>query len=162
MTRTSDKAPTQRQLRVGEEIRHALAEVFERGTVRDPAVAGVALTVTEVRISPDLRNATVFLVRLGGGPLDEVLTGLRKARAFLRREVAIRIHTKFVPDLRFESDPSFDYAEYINGLLHRPEVARDLGAPPSAEDDGDDGDEEDDGAEDGAAAAAPPPADEGR
>jgi ribosome-binding factor A len=126
MSRTGSKPPSQRQLRVGEEIRHALAEVFERGAVHDPAVAGIPLTVAEVRVSPDLRNATAYVMRLGGGDMSEVLKGLRKARAFLRHEVGARMATKFTPDLRFEVDPTYDYAAHIDDILHRPDVARDL------------------------------------
>jgi len=118
--------PGQRQLRVGEEIRHVLAYVFERETFRDPALADVRLTVTEVRPSPDLRHARVYIVPLGGGDTTAILEGLKRVKPFLRREIASRLSTKFIPDLIFAADESFDEAERIGRLLHRPEVARDL------------------------------------
>jgi ribosome-binding factor A len=120
------KAPGQRQLRVGEEIRHVLARIFERETLRDPALANVRLTVTEVRPSADLRHARVYVVPLGGGKMDEILEGLRRVRPYLRREVANHLTMKFIPDLSFASDNSFDEAAHILTLLHQPEVARDL------------------------------------
>ena len=128
MARKTPRAqpPGQRQLRVGEEIRHVLAYVFERETFRDPALADVRLTVTEVRPSPDLRHARVYIVPLGGGDTAAILEGLKRVKPFLRREIASRLSTKFIPDLIFAADESFDEAERIGRLLHRPEVARDL------------------------------------
>lgn len=127
MPKTNNRAPSQRQLRVGEEIRHALADIFERGDhVHVKALQDVALTVSEVRASPDLRQATVFVMRLGGGDMTEILEGLNKAKPYLRHLVGERIHTKYTPDLRFAVDASFDEAQRIDDLLHRPEVARDL------------------------------------
>ena len=82
------RAPSQRQLRVGEELRHVLAHVLERGDLRDPGLAGVTVTVTEVRVSPDLRNATAYVVPLGGGAAEDVLGALARARPYLRRKVA--------------------------------------------------------------------------
>lgn len=124
--RNSKHPPGQRLLRVGEEIRHALAEIFERETFRDPALANVSVTVTEVRPSPDLRHARVYIVPLGGGDTQPVLEGLRRVKPFLRRRIAEMIHMKFLPDLVFAADTTFDQAEHIATLLHRPEVARDL------------------------------------
>jgi ribosome-binding factor A len=118
--------PGQRQLRVGEEIRHALAAVFERETFRDPDLEGVTLTVTEVRPSADLRHARVYVVPLGGGDPTPILEGLKRVKPFLRRQVAERVQMKFVPDLVFAADTTFDQAAHIANLLHRPEVARDL------------------------------------
>ncbi|WP_413204692.1 30S ribosome-binding factor RbfA [Rhodospirillum sp. A1_3_36] len=126
MPRNSSKPPSQRQLRVGEEIRHVLAEIFERGDVHDPAVSGIPLTVSEVRLSYDLKNATVYVMRLGGGEMKEILKGLVKARSYLRHLIGARLATKFTPDLRFEVDPTYDYAAHIDDILHTPEVARDL------------------------------------
>lgn len=123
------KAPSQRQLRVGEEIRHALSGVFMREEFRDPALAHVTLTVTEVRASPDLRNATAFVVPLGGldtAERKEVLKGLRRVAPFLRSQIAKAIHLKFAPMLSFQYDQSFDEASHIDELLRSPEVARDL------------------------------------
>ena len=126
MTRRVERGPSQRQLRVGEELRHALAWILERGEVRDPDLKGVSVTVTEVRVSPDLRNATVFVLPLGGGETAAVVTGLTRARPFLRRQVANAVRLKFVPDIRFRADPSFDEARRIDTLLRDPAVARDL------------------------------------
>jgi ribosome-binding factor A len=126
MARHRSKAPGQRQLRVGEEIRHALAHIFERETLRDPALSNVRLTVTEVRPSADLRSARVYVVPLGGGDMKEILAGLARVRPFLRREIASRVDMRFTPDLTFAADTSFDEAAHILKLLHKPEVARDL------------------------------------
>lgn len=139
MGRSSEKSASQRQLRVGEEIRHALARVFERGLLRDPALFGVSVTVTEVRVSPDLRNALAFVMPLGGGDSQAVAEALGRAAPFLKREVARSVHLKYVPNLTFEADPSFDYAGRIENLLHEPDVARDLGG--EADDGGLDRDE---------------------
>jgi ribosome-binding factor A len=126
MARQRPKAPGQRQLRIGEEIRHALAWILERETFRDPALSATRVTVTEVRPSPDLRHARVYIVPLGGGDPKPVLAGLRRVKPFLRRELASRLTTKFIPDLIFAADETFDEAERIGRLLHKPEVARDL------------------------------------
>ena len=128
MPRQRTKAPGQRQLRMGEEIRHALAYIFEREEFRDPALAGVKLTVTEVRPSPDFRHARVYVVPLGGGDMKPILAGLARVKPFLRRRIAEGITSKFVPDLAFAEDESFDRAAHIAQLMHRPEVARDLAA----------------------------------
>lgn len=121
------KPPSQRQLRVGEELRHVIANIIERGDIRDPDLAGRAITVTEVRISPDLKNATVFVVPLGGGEIEPLLKGLKRARPFLRHEIARQVDLRAVPDLFFEADTSFDEASRIDALLRSPEVRRDLG-----------------------------------
>ncbi len=121
-----NKAPGQRQLRIGEELRHVLAGIFERETFRDPALVGVRLTVTEVRPGPDLRHARVYVVPLGGGNMTAILEGLKRVKPFLRREVAARVQMRFIPDLIFAADTTFDEAESISRLLHRPEVARDI------------------------------------
>jgi ribosome-binding factor A len=126
MARQRPKAPGQRQLRVGEEIRHVLAGIFEREQFRDPALIDVRLTVTEVRPSPDLRHARVYVVPLGGGDMKQVLEGLKRVKPFLRREVARRVSIKFIPDLIFSADTTFDEAEHISRLLHQPGVARDI------------------------------------
>ncbi|MDA8253830.1 MAG: 30S ribosome-binding factor RbfA [Rhodospirillales bacterium] len=120
------KPPSQRQLRVAEEIRHLLAGIFARGEVRDPDLAGVSLTVTEVRISPDLRQATAFVTRLGRSDVAEKLPALRHAAPFLRREVARGLRLRYAPELSFLADTSIDYAMHVDELLHRPEVRRDL------------------------------------
>ena len=126
MARERQSGPSQRQLRVGEELRHALAEIFRRETFRDPDLAGVTLTFTEVRVSPDLRQATVYLMPLGGDARDKVLAGLGRVKSFLRRQVGSIVRLKFVPDLHFRIDESFDEAERIDRLFRDPAVARDL------------------------------------
>lgn len=136
------KPPSQRQLRVGEELRHIIAGIIERGDVRDPDLAGRAITVTEVRVSPDLKNATVFVLPLGGGEVAGVIKGLKRARAFFRHEVARQVDLRVAPELFFEPDTSFDEASRIDALLRLPKVARDLGATGdlrrSESDDGED------------------------
>jgi len=126
MTKRADRGPSQRQLRVGEELRHALAWILERGEVRDPDLKDVPVTVTEVRVSPDLRSATVFVVPLGGGGTEAILAGLTRARPFLRRRVGSAVRLKFVPDITFRADTSYDEAGRIDALLRDPGIARDL------------------------------------
>jgi ribosome-binding factor A len=120
------KAPSQRQLRVAEEIRHVLAGVFARGEIRDPELADVAVTVTEVRIGPDLKRATVFVTRLGRSDIAEKLPALKRAAPFLRAQVAKALRLRAAPDLSFLADTSIDYAMHVDELLRAPEVARDL------------------------------------
>ena len=127
MKGSSARAPTQRQLRVGELIRHTLADILQRGEVHDPDLEGILVTVPEVRMTPDLRLATVFVVPLGGKGVDVVIPALERNRKFLRGEVSHRIDLRFAPDLRFRLDKSFDEGEHIDALLRRPEVKRDLG-----------------------------------
>ncbi len=143
MKRHESRGPSQRQLRVGEEIRHALAWVLERGEVRDPALAGRVVTVTEVRVSPDLTNATAFVVPLGGGDPSTVLDALNRAVPFLRHEIGHRVRLRKVPRLSFKADTSFDEAARIETLLHRPDVMRDL--DPGRDDGGEVGGGGDDG-----------------
>ena len=129
MVRRASSAPTQRQLRVGEEIRHSIAWALERGEVRDHAVVGVAITVTEVRISPDLKNATVFITPLGGGDQEAVTAvtdGLNRAAPFFRRMIAKQLELRAVPRLKFIPDVSFDKASEMDALMRRADVARDL------------------------------------
>ena len=126
------RAPSQRQLRVGEEIRHALAQVIERGEAHDPALQGTVVTVTEVRISPDLKNATAFVVPLGGGKTPEeikdLIKALNHAAPFFRSRIAQMVTLKYAPRVSFRADDSFDEAGRIDALLHDPSVARDLDA----------------------------------
>ena len=127
MSKRNVRAPSQRQLRVGEEVRHALAHIIERKEVRDPDLAGKAITVTEVRISPDLRNATAYVVPLGGiGDVVEITAALNRIKSFLRHRVAQCVHLRSAPNLSFLADTTFDEAGHINDLLHLTEVARDL------------------------------------
>lgn len=131
----SGKAPSQRQLRVGEELRHILAELLGRGDLHDPALAGKSITVSEVRSSPDMRHATVFVMPLGGaGDVAEIVGALNHAAPYLSHEVGRRITMKFTPRLHFELDQVFSEAEHIESMLRRPDVARDL-----VRDDTDDG-----------------------
>ncbi len=121
-----NKTRTQRQLRVGEALRHALAGVFERGALRDPALRNVSITVTEVRASPDLTNATVFVMPLGGDAADDIVEALSRAAPFLRSTVGKEVELRHVPRLTFEIDRSFGQADQIDTLLRNPRVARDL------------------------------------
>jgi ribosome-binding factor A len=126
MSRSRGGPRTQRQSRVGELLRHALAEVLARGGLRDPALEGVSVTVTEVEIGPDLKNATAFVMPLGGHDADKVVAGLNRCGRFLRGQVGHAVDLRHVPQLRFEVDRSFEQAERIDALLRRPGVVRDL------------------------------------
>jgi ribosome-binding factor A len=129
-----NREPSQRQLRVGEELRHALARILQRGELRDPALQE-AITVTEVRVSPDLKNAVAYVMPLGGKHRAEVAAALMRSAGFLRGQIAREVPLRYTPVLSFALDTSFDHASRINELLHRPEVERDL-APDETEDDG--------------------------
>ncbi len=133
MSKGAQKAPSQRQLRVGEEVRHILANVLERGEIRDPDVAGKVITVTEVSISPDLRNAAVYVVEMGGGDVKALLTGLKRVASYFRHELSQKMNLRIVPALHFHPDTSFDRASRIETLLALPEVRRDLDHDGSAE-----------------------------
>jgi ribosome-binding factor A len=117
---------SQRQLRVGELVRHAIAEMLTRGDVHDPVIEGHLITVPEVRMTPDLRLATIYIMPLAGRDADKVLAAFERNKNFLRGEIAHRINLKFAPDIRFRIDERFAEAERIEKLLHSPEVARDL------------------------------------
>ncbi len=123
---TISKEPSQRQLRVGEEIRHGLAQVMAYQELRDPDFFDVNITITEVRVSPDLKNATAFIIPLGGGDDAAILAALKRASPFLRGRLAKKIKLKHVPKLSFKHDNSFDEASHIDLILRRPEVAKDL------------------------------------
>ena len=116
--------PSQRQQRVAELVRHALAEVLQRGDIQDPALTSRVVTIPEVRMSPDLRLATAYVMPLGGEGVRDVLAALERNRKVLRQEVARRINLKFAPDLRFRRDESFDEAARIDALLRTERVAR--------------------------------------
>jgi len=115
-----------RQLRVGELIRHALADMLSRGDVHDPVIEGHMITVPEVRMSPDLRLATIYVMPLGGRDAQKVLDALENNKRYMRGEVARRVNLKFAPDIRFRIDDRFDEAERIERLLRTPAVQRDL------------------------------------
>jgi ribosome-binding factor A len=121
-----EHGPSQRQLRVAEEIRHILARLLMRGDLHDPGVAGVSVTVSEVRISPDLKNATVFAMPLSGKGVEEVLKGLNRSAPYLRSQVAQELQLRYAPALNFIEDKSFDEAHHIDELLRSDRVRRDL------------------------------------
>ena len=123
---------SQRQLRVGELIRHEVADMFSRGEVHDPVIEGHLITVPEVRMSPDLRLATIYVMPLGGRDEKAVLEALERNKRYMRGEIARRVNLKFAPDIRFRIDDRFDEAERIEKLLRTPAVQRDL---PQQDDD---------------------------
>jgi ribosome-binding factor A len=125
--RHESRAPSQRQLRVGELIRHALAEILQRGEVHDPDLESLVVTVPEVRMTPDLKLATVYVMPLGGKGAEKVLAALERNKKFLRGEIAHRIDLRYAPDIKFRLDTSFDEGERIDALLRSPEVKKDLG-----------------------------------
>ncbi len=128
--RSSAAGGSQRQLRVGETVRHAIAEILSHGSVHDPELEGHIVTVPEVRMSPDLKLATIYVMPLGGRDTDVVIAALERNKKFLRGEIAHRVNLKFAPDVRFRVDERFDEAERIEKLLRTPAVQRDL-APDS-------------------------------
>lgn len=127
--RSSAREPrphSQRQLRVGEELRHIIAELIERGGMRDPDLRGASITITAVDVSPDLHNATAFIMPLGGQDSDRVVAAMRRAAPWFRTRVGEKAGLRHVPEIRFEIDKSFDAVDRIDSLLRRPDVARDL------------------------------------
>ena len=126
--------PSQRQLRVAEEVRHALSAVFARAEFRDPELHGLHVTVTEVRASPDLKHMTAFVCGLGKDLSPEQFKALKRAGAFLRGQVAKSVRLRYAPELHFEPDTALGYAMHIDAVLRRPEVARDLEGGRDAED----------------------------
>ena len=117
---------SQRQLRVGELVRHALAELLTRGEVHDPVIEGHLITVPEVRMTADLRLATIYIMPLAGRDADEVIAAFERNKKFIRGEIAHAINLKFAPDIRFLPDERFAEAERIDKLLRSPAVKRDL------------------------------------
>jgi len=126
--RRSDKrsGPSQRQLRAAEAIRHALADLLTRGAIHDPLLSGLAITIPEVRLSPDLRLATVYVMPLGGKDIEAVLAALDRHRKFIRAELARAVNLKFAPEIRFRADETFEEARRIDAILRSPKVARDV------------------------------------
>ena len=120
------KTASQRQLRVGEELRHALARILTRGELRDPALQDIALTVTEVRVSPDLRQATAYVVPLGGAGMTGAVGALNRAAGYFRGQIAREVKLRNAPRIVFQADLSFDEAQHIEMLLQRPRVLDDL------------------------------------
>jgi ribosome-binding factor A len=130
--------PSQRMLRVGELIRHAMSELLSRGEISDPVLETLVITVPGVRMSPDLKLATIFVMPLGGGDVKPVIAALDRHKKFLRGEIARRINLKFAPDIRFRMDESFDASAKIDALLNSDKVRADLAAPktePKTEED---------------------------
>ena len=140
MNKGDAKAPSQRQLRVGEELRHAIAWILERGEIRDPGLGAQPVTVTEVRVSPDLRYATAYVMPLGGGDTEQEVAALNRAASFVRRRIGRAVKLRYLPGINFVADATFDQAQHIDELLRDPAVARDLDA-----DDNNGGDAKDDG-----------------
>ena len=138
---------TQRQLRVGELLRHVLVDILGRGELRDPDLLGTSVTVTEVRVSPDLRNATAFVMPLGGNRTDEVVAALGRATPYLRRMIGQSVTMKYNPALSFVADQAFDEGSKIEGILRSPKVSRDLEPP---DDELQDSQDQDEGARNGA------------
>ena len=126
--------PSQRQLRVGELIRHALAEMLSRGDIHDPVIEAHMITVPEVAMTPDLRLATIYVMPLGGRDAKPVIEALERNKKFLRGEIARRVNLKFAPDIRFRFDERFDEVERIEKILRTPEVRRDLEPKDGGED----------------------------
>lgn len=124
--REPQAGPSQRALRVGELIRHAVSEMLTRGDIHDPVLEGHLITVPEVRMTADLRLATVYVMPLGGRDIEEVIEALDRNKRFLRGEIAHRVNLKFAPDIRFRADERFDEAERIEKLLRTPAVQRDV------------------------------------
>ena len=124
--RATSTEPSVRMLRMGEQVRHALAEVLTRGDVHDEALEGATISVTEVRMSPDLRHAMVFVKPLLGGDEEGILKALKKSVRYLRGEVSRRVNQKYACDLKFKIDESFDEGSHIDSLLRTAHVARDL------------------------------------
>ncbi len=124
--RKAATGPSQRQLRVAEEIRHVLADLFLRTEFHDPALARVHITISEVRTSPDLKHAAVFISQLGNKDVTPLLPALRRVAPYLRAQIAPRLGLRVTPDLKFLPDAALEEATKINKLLHAPEVARDL------------------------------------
>ncbi len=127
MARSKSSAPTQRQLRVGEEIRHVLSSILAAGELRDPDLAGVSITVSEVRPSPDMRKATAYVMPLAGQNQDVIVAALNRAAGHLRTRLSQSVHLRFTPALSFLADLSYDEAARITSLLRDSKVAQDLG-----------------------------------
>jgi ribosome-binding factor A len=131
--KSSAPGGSQRQLRVGEQVRHAMADILAQGTVHDADLEGHIITVPEVRMSPDLKLATVYVMPLGGRDTEIVIAALERNKKFLRGEVARRVNLKFAPDIRFRVDERFDEAERIEKLLRTPAVQKDLEQDPDSD-----------------------------
>ncbi len=125
----TDQPTSQRHLRIGESIRHALAQILASGRLRDPALFDVSVTVAEARVTPDLRNVTVYVMPLAGRAPDEVVDALNRSSPWLRGEITRAVGLKFAPKMRFELDRTFDESDKVTALLSDPRVAQDLARP---------------------------------
>jgi ribosome-binding factor A len=128
----NSRGPSQRQLRVGEMLRHALSQILVRCEIRDPDLEGVSVTVTQAKPSPDMRHATIFVEPLGGRNAKQIVAALNRHKAFLRGEMGHMIELKFTPELRFIEDESFSEAQKIEDILKSDRVQRDLKADDDA------------------------------
>ncbi len=122
----SGTQPSQRMLRVGEVVRHVMADIISRGVIDDPVLESHVVTVPEVRMSPDLKLATVYVMPLGGRDIEPVVAALDRHRKLLRSELAQKVNLRFAPEVRFRADESFEKSSRIDRLLETPEVRRDL------------------------------------
>ena len=120
------KEPSQRQLRVGQEIKKVIAQMLEKGELRNPALAEMFITITEVKVSPDLKYATAYVMTLNGKNLSEALEGLNSSSWLFKKQLGSRLQLRYTPDLKFVEDESFKQVDKIEQLLHNPKVARDL------------------------------------
>jgi len=127
------KGPSQRQLRVAENLRHELSQIFTRIDIRDEDLYDIVITVSEIRTSPDMRQATVFVMPLGGKNKDIVIKALGRHRKFLRGELSRKVSLKYMPELHFRLDETFDESGRISDVLNSKKVAQDLGEKPSDE-----------------------------
>lgn len=124
--RSGAKAPSQRMLRIGELIRHRLAELMARGEIHDDVLTAHVITIPEVRMSPDLKLATVYVMPLGGNDVKPVIAALTRNKKFIRAEVATALNLRYAPDLRFREDETFEEATRIDRLLDSPKVRQDV------------------------------------
>jgi len=127
MSKNRAKTPSQRQLRVGELLRHAVSQTLSRGNIQDPVLDGAVITVVEVAASPDLRNATAYVMPLGGINQDQIIEALGRNASYIRGQVSRLVDLKYMPQIEFRIDPSFDQSDRIDTLLKDPKVARDVG-----------------------------------
>ncbi|WP_298425718.1 30S ribosome-binding factor RbfA [Rhodoblastus sp.] len=136
MSRTHHKGgePSQRMLRVAELIRHAMAQLLSRGEINDPELAGLVVTVPSVKMSPDLKLATIYVMPLGGKAQEQIVAILDRHKKYLRTEIAHQVNLKYAPEIRFRVDESFANADRIDALLQSAKVARDLSAPAPDDD----------------------------
>lgn len=134
-TKSVPGAPSMRLLRVGESVRHAISSVLARGDIQDPELEKTSVTVSEVRVSPDLRHAKVYVMPLGGDKDGKIVKALNRHTAFIRGQMGKALTMKYTPQLRFKLDESFDEATHIDAILRDPRVARDIDHSDTEEDD---------------------------